>query len=102
MNNTLRERLKQSAPTAVGAVPSSNSAGTLSPIDLTPERATPRVEPPLDDATSGMFSPRHIDHGTISPVDALKADLHRKLIERLDLEALETMKDEAQITGQIR
>ncbi|MES2523754.1 MAG: CpaF family protein [Gemmatimonadota bacterium] len=37
-----------------------------------------------------------------SPVDRLKRDLHTKLVERLDLTALEAIKDEAVLVQQIR
>jgi pilus assembly protein CpaF len=39
---------------------------------------------------------------TLSAVEQLKVDLHRRLIERLDLEALEQVKDEAELSRQIR
>jgi pilus assembly protein CpaF len=38
----------------------------------------------------------------ISAIDQLKVDLHHRLIERLDLEALEQIKDETEIVHQIR
>ena len=38
----------------------------------------------------------------LSPVEQLKVDLHRRLIERLDLEALEQITDEAVLVQQIR
>jgi pilus assembly protein CpaF len=52
--------------------------------------------------TSGMFGPRRIPSQLVSPVEELKRALHRKLIDRLDLEALEALSDEKQITAQIR
>jgi pilus assembly protein CpaF len=39
---------------------------------------------------------------TISPVDQLKVDVHHRLISRLDLEALEKIEDEQEVTAQIR
>ena len=39
---------------------------------------------------------------TISPVDQLKVDVHHRLISRLDLEALEKIDDEQEVTAQIR
>src|ERR1041384_1993977 len=38
----------------------------------------------------------------LSTIEQLKGDGHRRLIERLDLEALEEIKDETQLTAQIR
>lgn len=38
----------------------------------------------------------------LNPVDQLKVDLHHRLIERLDLEALEQIKDEDEVVRQIR
>jgi len=39
---------------------------------------------------------------TLSAIDQLKVDIHHRLISRLDLEALELIKDEAEVTAQIR
>jgi pilus assembly protein CpaF len=52
-------------------------------------------------SASGMYH-RRVDEAELTPVDQLKVDLHRRLIERLDLEALEQIKDEAELTTQIR
>jgi pilus assembly protein CpaF len=49
-----------------------------------------------------MFSVREERDDVISPIEALKRDVHRKLIERLDLEALERITDERQLAAQIR
>jgi pilus assembly protein CpaF len=38
----------------------------------------------------------------LTPVDQLKVELHRRLIERLDLEALERIEDQSLVTLQIR
>ncbi|MFN2399313.1 MAG: CpaF family protein [Gemmatimonadaceae bacterium] len=38
----------------------------------------------------------------LTQIEQLKVDLHRRLIERLDLEALEQIKDERELTAQIR
>jgi pilus assembly protein CpaF len=42
------------------------------------------------------------DEEKLSAVDQLKIDLHHRLIERLDLEALEQIKDEVEVVHQIR
>jgi pilus assembly protein CpaF len=51
--------------------------------------------------TSGILTPR-IDQRALDPLDQIKVDLHRRLIERLDLEALEQIKDERELSTQIR
>jgi pilus assembly protein CpaF len=51
-----------------------------------------------------MYSTRSLrgDPDKLSAVDQLKIDLHHRLIERLDLEALEQIKDEVEVVHQIR
>ena len=51
--------------------------------------------------SSGMYG-RKIEQETLSPLDKIKIDLHRQLIERLDLEALEQIHDERLINAEIR
>jgi pilus assembly protein CpaF len=51
--------------------------------------------------TSGMYG-RKIEEEVLTPVDRVKIDLHRKLVERLDLEALEEINDERIINAEIR
>ena len=48
------------------------------------------------------FTPRRLEVEALNPVDQLKVDLHRRLVERLDLEALERLEDQAQLSTQIR
>ncbi len=45
---------------------------------------------------------RKIEHETLSTMDRVKVDLHRRLIERLDLEALEQIPDERVLHSEIR
>jgi pilus assembly protein CpaF len=45
---------------------------------------------------------RKIEEEVLTPVDRVKIDLHRKLVERLDLEALEEINDERIINAEIR
>ena len=52
-------------------------------------------------SASGMYQ-RKAEENVLNPVDQLKVDLHRRLIERLDLEVLEQIKDEVELTTQIR
>jgi pilus assembly protein CpaF len=52
-------------------------------------------------AASGMYG-RKIEHESLSAIDKVKIDLHRQLIERLDLEALEQITDERLVHAEIR
>ena len=65
-----------------------------------PARAVP-VGLAARTGASGMYQHR-VEEVMLTPVDQLKVELHRRLIERLDLEALEQIKDEAELTTQIR
>ena len=56
--------------------------------------------PPTGNA-SGMYV-RRAEATSLSPVEQLKVDLHRRLVERLDLAALERIQDESILMGQIR
>ena len=68
----------------------------LGGVPLAPK--TPQVP-----RTSGMYTRRNdVVEQTLNPVDQLKVDLHRRLIERLDLEALEAIRDETELATQIR
>jgi pilus assembly protein CpaF len=49
-----------------------------------------------------MYSVKRGDDAPLSPLDQLKVDLHRRLISRLDLDALERIKSESELTSQIR
>jgi pilus assembly protein CpaF len=60
----------------------------------------PGAVPPV--RASQMYSPIAVDKPTLSPIDQLKVDLHRRLIERLDLDALEQIKSETEVAQQIR
>ena len=57
---------------------------------------------PASDAAPSMYSVKRDDEGSLSPLDQLKVDLHRRLISRLDLDALERIKSESELTSQIR
>ncbi|MGH7693775.1 MAG: hypothetical protein ACRENH_02285, partial [Gemmatimonadaceae bacterium] len=92
---SLRDRLlgRTQAPAPVdgdGAEPPARPAPTAPPASVTAERLTRTVQS------------RRIEVETLSPVDQLKVDLHRRLIERLDLEALERIDDENVLILQIR
>ena len=51
--------------------------------------------------TSGMYG-RRIEEEMLSSIDRVKIELHRKLIERVDLEALEQITDERIVNAEIR
>jgi pilus assembly protein CpaF len=82
------------------------------PIDLSTELllAAAISKSPADKATpsagpmAGAAGAREAGGGgaPLSAVDQLKLDVHRRLIDRLDLEALEKITDERQLTVQIR
>jgi len=86
MSRTLRDRL----------------AGRAAAPDPVLPTATARAGRPEGAATSGMFGWRRADGADLSPVEELKRAIHRQLIERLDLAALEALDDEAQLTLRIR
>jgi pilus assembly protein CpaF len=93
MAPTLRERLLgRTVPTPIHApsIASSNGVGSGGAV--------------VDSAgpSSGMYSGLRSDEATLTAVEQLKVDLPRRLIERLDLEALEKISDEAVIVQQIR
>jgi len=91
---SLMERLTGRKPTTTTATPTPMDAPAIAddamPVD------------PSQDGRSGTFMARARGDGELSAVDRLKVDIHNKLISRLDLEALEKMKDEEEISSQIR
>ena len=105
---SLRERLTGRAVTGPVAVtdaqPPTNGAHPTAAPNAAPGYAPPqRSRTPAAGAStaSGMFG-HVIEEERLGVVDQLKSDLHHRLIERLDLEALEAIKDEALIAAQIR
>jgi pilus assembly protein CpaF len=52
--------------------------------------------------SSGMYAAVRSEEPALTAVEQLKLDLHRRLIERLDLEALEKISDESVVVQQIR
>jgi pilus assembly protein CpaF len=73
------------------------------PIPVVPAEARPAAvsRQPATSVTSGMYG-RRIEEEVLSAVDRVKIDLHRRLIERLDLEALEQITDERVVNAEIR
>ena len=91
---------------APAALPSSPPEGIKPPT--TPQPAMP-IHTGAMPATgssmragSSMYTRSGRDEEKLSAVDQLKIDLHHRLIERLDLEALEQIKDEVEVVHQIR
>jgi pilus assembly protein CpaF len=84
VTRTLRDRLlgRSAAPAAINTA--ADGAAT----------ETPR--------SSGMYTGRKSEPQPLTPVEQLRIDLHRRLIERLDLEALERVADEHVLATQIR
>src|SRR5215211_2851198 len=91
---SLKDRLTRrngSTPTAVPVV-----------IPATPSAERPAVLRGTGPAvTSGMYG-RRIEDEVLSAIDKVKIDLHRRLIERLNLEALEQITDERVVNSEIR
>jgi pilus assembly protein CpaF len=92
---SLRDRLTRRSN---GGVPQP-ATPVPAPSPTESRSVTPRG--PATSATSGMYG-RRIEEEVLSAVDRVKIDLHRKLIERLDLEALEQISDERVINSEIR
>jgi len=96
---SLRDRLlgRQNGATAAVAEPITAPATAVAttPAPAAPARA-------IEAATSSGMYGRRIEHETLSTIDKVKIDLHRQLIERLDLEALEQIQDERLINAEIR
>src|SRR5512146_2634411 len=120
---SLRERLlKRSAQTPAPGTEAASNNGTQAPAEADKNTFTPvsttqvsqismlstlrgRTTLPgrssVGSRTGHSFVSR-IDTQVLSPVEQLKVDLQRRLIERLDLEALEQISDEAVLIQQIR
>ena len=96
---SLRERLMGGGkgPISPVALPKETSENGADPA----RSATAALASRIPTNASGMYQ-RKQDEIALTAVDQLKVELHRRLIERLDLEALEQIKDEAELTTQIR
>jgi pilus assembly protein CpaF len=100
MSRSLRERLTGRL-SSVLPEPPRDAVEPASGRLPAPDTTAPIV--PEGNGASGMFNTRRGDIAeTLSPVEELKRIVHRKLIERLDLEALEAITDEKVIASQIR
>ena len=94
---SLRDRFISNGKPA--SVVAGNGTGTPTSV---PTPAAAALVPAVPRQGSRMYSPRADGPPELNAVDQLKVSLHRRLIEQLDLEALETIKDEAELTRQIR
>src|SRR5690349_11969535 len=114
MPPSLRDRLLgRGGPGPAPTPPTSgNGAPTTPGSSVAQSDQKSRIQPatsaaPLAQATQAEVSkidPRAVRASEVrlSAVDQLKLELHRKLVERLDLAALERITDEALLTTQIR
>jgi len=95
---SLRDRLTRRQN---GPVPTAPPVAAPTPVAASDVRIAPSPRGPGATVTSGMYG-RKIEEEVLTPVDRVKIDLHRKLVERLDLEALEEINDERIINAEIR
>ncbi len=95
MAKSLRERM-MGRTLGADIFPTASDDGAKGPIADSPKVSS------MKDGASGMFGPRKEATESLSAVEQLKHSIHRKLIERLDLEALERVTDERLIAAQIR
>ncbi|MHB1225833.1 MAG: CpaF family protein, partial [Gemmatimonadaceae bacterium] len=93
MSVSLRDRLMGRTPNGTPTVPSSPAADGAGSATASPQAGG---------AGSQLFTRAGGDHAALSPVEQLKVDLHRRLIDRLDLGALERISDESALAAQIR
>src|SRR5215203_648776 len=70
-------------------------------VSVTQSSAAAVSRAPSIKPSSGMYG-RRIAVAEVSEIDKVKIDLHRKLIDRLDLEALEQIPDERLLNSEIR
>jgi pilus assembly protein CpaF len=117
MAPSLRERLlgrspNGAAPPAAPAEGNGTAVTTGEPSQLAPVDPPPPRQP----VTTALAGAQHaaneaaridarsarVEQERLSAVDQLKLELHRKLVERLDLAALERITDEALLKSQIR
>ena len=98
----------QSAPTGpirtgpiTGVMTGAVTSSVTRPTGRTTQQ-TSRTAPTTGRTTAGRTFGSRSETPVLSPVDQLKVDLHRRLIERLDLEALEKISDEGVLVQQIR
>ena len=114
---SLIDRLSGRKPNANGGGPAATPASPAAESNNGPSAPLPHPSPspsPVHSTSSGSSAAARLgsamyttksqrtDPDKLSAVDQLKIDLHHRLIERLDLEALEQIKDEVEVVHQIR
>ena len=99
---SLMDRLSGRKPGSNGAAapPATSPPVPVSTTVVAP--SPPPVAPQAPRASSMYTSRTQRGEEKLSAVDQLKIDLHHRLIDRLDLEALEQIKDEVEVVHQIR
>ena len=98
---SLRERLtgvKQNGGSRPASPPPSPQPAAPEPVHFGEYVPPPRPR----ERASGMYTGGRREQAALSPIEQLKVDLHRRLIERLDLDALEQVKEEQELSRQIR
>ena len=102
MSSTLRRRLSGGLLPPDPRPPETGAAAARPVTGVAEGAVYVPVPSSLNDRASGMFGNRRVEEEVLTPVEELKRAIHGRLIERLDLEALERVKDERQIAAQIR
>jgi pilus assembly protein CpaF len=100
VERSLRDRLLGRSSTVTGA-----AAAADVPSESATQQRTPAEAAPVADLMAGFSPPAQkppTEPVGLTPVDLLKRDLHQKLVERLDLAALEKIRDENVLVQQIR
>ena len=106
---SLIDRLSGRKPGANGAAAPTPAPAEAPKTTAAPQAQAPAQSMPLPTAApqasqrlaSSMYTRQKGNEDKLSVVDQLKIDLHHRLIERLDLEALEQIKDENEVVHQI-
>ncbi len=100
---SLRDRLtrRSNGDVAPALAPTTEPSTDVAAIPGSANRPTPVPRMPSATPSSGIYG-RRIEVEPVSAIDQVKIDLHRKLIERLDLEALEQIPDERLLNSEIR
>jgi len=100
---SLRDRLtrRSNGGGTPALAPTTEPATDVTAIPGSANRPTPVPRAPSATPSSGIYG-RRIEIEPVSAIDQVKIDLHRKLIERLDLEALEQIPDERLLNSEIR
>src|SRR5215211_7691079 len=99
---SLMDRLSGRKPSQNGSSPAATPADSDTPVASIPSPPPPSAAQIPPRASSMYTASRERRADQLSAVDQLKIDLHHRLIERLDLEALEQIKDEVEVIHQIR